>query len=219
MSKRIEINAGDRFGRFIVIKEMPKKAKNRYVLCKCDCGNIRNTSLSMLKAGKSKSCGCLKIDLAKKRSFKHGQCFTRLYHCWKGMKKRCLNPKCISYPNYGGRGIKVCNEWMDFEPFYKWAVVNGYKDSLTLERKDNDGNYKPSNCTWIPLAEQLNNTRRNIKLTYKAKTQTLMQWSKELKIAHSTLQRRLQLRWSIEKTLTSPIQVKYSKTKRGGNAR
>lgn len=121
-------------------------------------------------------------------AFKHGKYYTRIYRIYNDMKKRCYNHSMINYKNYGGRGIKVCDEWRnDFMNFYNWAMNNGYTDNLTIERIDVDGNYEPNNCKWITYKEQANNRRNNVHLTYAGKTQTMKQWAEELDIKYSTI--------------------------------
>lgn len=139
--------------------------------------------------------------------YKHGQANTRLYRIWDAMKTRCTNPNSRNYANYGARGISICPEWMkDFKAFYDWAIENGYADDLSIDRIDNNGNYEPSNCRWASKKEQSNNSRRNVFLTYKGKTQTLAQWCDELGFDnHWTICKRIKSGWSIEKALSTPI--------------
>lgn len=125
--------------------------------------------------------------------YKHGQFGTRLYNTWAHMKQRCYNPKNPSYENYGAKGIIVCNEWQDFEPFYNWARNNGYKDNLTIDRIDFNGNYEPANCRWATIEEQNNNKSDTNLITYNGKTQSLSKWAKELNIKMTTLKARIYL--------------------------
>ena len=106
-------------------------------------------------------------------NLKHGGAYERLNAIWRGMKYRCDNPNFGGYKNYGGRGITYCSEWKDYVNFRKWALENGYTDNLTLERKNVNGNYEPSNCTWIELSRQTSNTRKTVLITYRGKTQTM----------------------------------------------
>lgn len=136
----------------------------------------------------------------------HGQRNTRLYHIWTSMKQRCCNPNHKYYDLYGGRGISVCEEWLQFEPFYEWAKSNGYNDKLTIDRKDNNKGYSPENCRWTTQKVQCNNRRNNVMLTCNGKTQTLTQWSEELGIGIDTLWRRMNVYgWDVEKTLTEKV--------------
>lgn len=156
---------GKRFGRLVAIKETKKRDSRGYVvwLCKCDCGKEKTARSSHLLNKGIKSCGCLRKDVGKANIhyaianvFKHGRSETRLHQIWRGMKQRCLNPKKNGYKNYGGRGIKVCQEWIEsFSSFYSWAITNGYLKTLDIDRIDNDGNYEPFNCQWITKSENI----------------------------------------------------------------
>lgn len=123
--------------------------------CLCECGNISHTYINKVVHGAISSCGC------EKGNIKHRGKNTRLYSIWQGMKNRCLNPNACNYKYYGGKGIKICDEWVDnFEEFQKWSLSNGYRDNLTIDRIDVNGNYEPSNCRWATSYEQ-NNTHKS----------------------------------------------------------
>lgn len=146
---------GKRFGKLIVLKRVMNKNSRPCWQCLCDCGNVSEVLGLSLQAGRTKSCGCGRI--------KHNEYKSRLHGVWNGMKTRCLNPRMHSYKEYGGRGISVCSEWMDYIPFRDWAKANGYNPGLQIDRIDVNGNYEPSNCRFItPLENQQN--RRNVKL-------------------------------------------------------
>jgi hypothetical protein len=136
-----------------------------YWLCKCDCGNEKIVSRHLLRSGDIQSCGCLRKEIIKKKMTTHNQKFTRLYAIWCGMKQRCYNPHRKEYRLYGGRGIKMDDSWAsDFKTFYKWAMANGYNDTLSIERIDVNGNYCPENCKWITLIEQADNKQNSKKI-------------------------------------------------------
>ena len=122
---------------------------------------------------------------------KHNGKKTRLYTIWYNMRNRCDNTENKEYSNYGGRGIKVCKEWYSFIAFRDWAIKNGYKDTLTIDRIDNSGDYCPENCRFATLKMQANNRTNNHYITYKGKTQTLKQWAEELNIPYYRLRSRI----------------------------
>lgn len=135
----------------------------------------------------------------------HGKHNTRLYRIWGNMKGRCYCKSRREYKNYGGRGITVCPEWLhDFKAFYDWAMANGYADNLTLDRKEVNGNYEPSNCRWITNREQQNNRQDSYFVSFNGKTQTLAQWSVELNMCYKTLQKRIN-KWGVEKAFSVPL--------------
>ena len=134
--------------------------------------------------------------------------YNRLYRIWVNMKSRCLNPNFPKYPRYGGRGITICEEWLDFSSFEKWALSNGYSEELTLDRKCLDGNYEPNNCHWISNFQQQSNKSDNHFVTCNGETHTLAEWSRILKVKYSTLVTRASRGWSDEKIILTPIGVK-----------
>ena len=202
---------GQKFNRLTVIKRVENKGKNPMWLCRCDCGNETIVRGSHLTNNKIKSCGCYNKEVASKRLSTHLKSKTKLYKIWQNMKKRCYNEYSTHYQNYGGRGIKVCNEWLDdFMNFYNWAMANGYKEpkkshDITIDRINNNGNYEPSNCRWVDMKIQTNNRRHNHLITYKNETHTMSEWCDITGITKGALEYRLSAGWNIEKALTTPV--------------
>ncbi len=204
---------GQHFGRLTVINRAedyvsPKGHKLVQWLCECECGNRKNVSGSCLKSGHTQSCGCLNREISRKRLLTHGDSDTRLYHIWRSMIDRCSNSNDKNYHHYGGRGISVCEEWDDYVVFKEWALKYGYKEGLTIDRIDVDGNYEPSNCRWVDWNIQANNKRNNHYITYNNTTKSMMDWANEYNINYSTLRRRIRDGWSPEKALTTPVDSK-----------
>lgn len=205
MPKKLDIKPGDKFGKLTVISEAARQKDKRRFLCRCDCGGEAVSTVSNLRSGHTKSCGCHCNEVRRALKTKHEGSGTRLYEIWQGIKKRCLNPNKHAYKYYGALGIKVCSEWLSFEPFRDWALGSGYNDNLTIERRDCNGNYEPNNCIWIPLSEQNNNKSNSRFITYMGKTQTLRDWSRELGINYSTLHGRLCRGWPVSKAFGDAV--------------
>lgn len=206
---KINIKEGDIFYYLTVIKRV-ENAKNGHTrwLCRCKCGKETVVMSTHLTSGKIKSCGCWwqerKKDYCKTHGYSNKE---KLYGVWKGIKNRCYTQSHIGYKNYGGRGVIVCDEWKnDYLCFRKWALQNGYKEGLTIDRIDVNGNYEPSNCRWITRKEQSYNKTNSHYLTYNGQSKTIAEWSEITGIKSHTIQARInRLGWSIEKALTTPI--------------
>ena len=211
MGKHVNL-IGKKFNRLTVVRQTDKRDSNGNIiwLCVCDCGNMVEQRGGSLTSGHAKSCGCWHRErssvFAKKHLRTHGLRKHRLYTIWEHMKQRCYNVNNKSYKDYGARGITVCNEWRcDFLSFFNWAIDNGYRENLTIDRINNNGNYEPSNCRWATNIVQNRNKRHLHMITYNHKTQTLVEWSEVVGIKYNTLERRInKYGWSIERALTTP---------------
>lgn len=155
MISKIRDLKGQKFGRLTVISLTEKRNFYHVVwLCRCDCGNFREVVGNNLKSGQTKSCGCLHAEKNKTHAVKYGLSRTKLYSVWLGMKARCYYLRNKAYKYYGGRGIKVCRKWReDFISFRSFALTNGWREGLVIDRIDNDGNYEPSNIQFITKSE------------------------------------------------------------------
>lgn len=198
---------GNRYGRWLVIGEQTKDKK---CLCVCDCGTVKNVNVTNLISGKTHSCGCLISEVTMKRNLTHGGSKTRLYCTWSNVKRRCNDKKNSRYNDYGGRGIRLCNEWLEFDNFRKWAIENGYDENskygeCTLERIDNNRNYEPSNCKFASIKEQSNNRRSNHLLTFNGITRNITQWNNEMNYPRNLISTRIRRGWSDEKAITTPV--------------
>lgn len=205
MPKLID-QTGKRFGRLVVVKRAANSGRTTRWECLCDCGNVVTVRQPDLHAGRTQSCGCIHKEQLADRNRTHNLSYTRLCSIWRAMKVRCYSTKSKAYSNYGGRGIAVCDEWKNnLEAFYSWAIAHGYDEHLTLDRIDVNGNYCPENCRWTDRKTQANNTRSNRVIEYDGKRLTIAQWSSETGIKPHTIRRRLELGWTIEKALKTPV--------------
>lgn len=162
--KKLEV-LGKKFGRLTVTGEAERLGMNRQVHVLCECGTKKEVRVAHLTNGITQSCGCLQKEIAREAKYTHGDTNTRLHTIWIAMRHRCSNPNTNGYPDYGGRGIKVCTEWETYENFKIWALANGYKENLSIDRKDVNGNYEPSNCHWADATYQMRNRRKTSKET------------------------------------------------------
>ena len=173
---------GKKFGRITVLyRTNPSYGINNgaYWLCRCSCGKEKIIRGWHLTSGRVKSCGCKKKET---RSILKDLYKGRIYRIWVQLRNRCKNKNHYYYKYYGGRGINVCNDWdKNFKNFYNWAINNGYKENLTIDRIDLDGNYEPSNCRWITKKEQVYNRRNNIWINYNGVSMLLTKWLKFFK--------------------------------------
>lgn len=195
---------GKQYHRLTVIKAAARKG---YWICECKCGSRKEIYGGNLRSGRTKSCGCLNREKVIGRNTKHG--FTSgeerdpLYAVWANMRRRCNDDHNKWYQRYGGRGIKVCKEWADdFDVFHSWAMDNGYKTGLTIDRIDNDGDYSPQNCRWASAKEQARNRSTNHKITAFGKTMLLSDWSIETGIKITTILERIRRGWSPEQAVS-----------------
>lgn len=161
MPKRLKIETGDKYGRLTIVREVSAVKSKRIFICKCECSKKITISLNKIRSGHTKSCGCWRRNPESKANYTKDETHKRLYRIWSQMKRRCSIKSGREYKYYGIRGIKVCDAWLDFSEFKKWALSNGYEGNLTIERIDFNGNYEPSNCTWITQGEQTKNSRHN----------------------------------------------------------
>nr|DAU82701.1 MAG TPA: PVL ORF-50-like family [Caudoviricetes sp.] len=201
---------GMTFGRLTVLRFSRKIQKHYFYTCQCKCGNIKDVRSDQLTRGIAKSCGCLQKDIAKvvmaQTMRTHGMAKHPLHHIFNTMKQRCYNPKCREYKDYGERGIHICDEWLrNRSIFYKWAMENGYKKGLTIDRINVNGNYSPCNCRFVPMNVQCRNKRCNIVITYKGQTKILADWCTLLNLNYNAIYARLGRGWTIEKAFTTPI--------------
>jgi hypothetical protein len=185
---------GKRFGLLTVVEYLGSRAGARRWRCQCDCGESIESTTGALNAG-TKSCGCLQRHAAARACISrsvHGLTGTRLYVIWRAMRSRCSNPKNIGWKDYGGRGIRVCDEWSDFPVFKAWAFANGYDSHLSIDRRDNNGNYEPGNCRWATMIHQNRNRRSGFTpIVHDGQSLSVAEWSKKTGVPSATIRYRL----------------------------
>jgi len=208
MAATIKQLKGLRFGKLVVLEATARRSAGSVKwLCLCDCGNKVEVSSGNLRSGHTLSCGCHKKEATGKtckRIFtKHGHGKTKAqtptYRSWLHMKDRCNNPNNTEYKNYGGRGIKVCERWCDYSNFF--ADMGERPKGKTLDRKDVNGNYEPSNCQWATNKEQGNNKRTNRLIEYNGEIQTITRLAEKYKVRRSNLYYRLSHGYTVEEAI------------------
>ena len=193
-----------RFGALTVIERSPRRSSGCIMwVCRCDCGNVVTVNGRDLRVGHTKSCGCL----YRGRKPTHGMTKTRIYNIWQHMISRCNRTSDKSYDRYGGRGITVCDEWLDFKTFAEWSFSNGYEDNLTIDRIDNNKGYSPNNCRWATYKQQSNNRRCCKQYEMDGRKQNLKQWCEEFGVRYGTVVNRMRKGWSFERAISEPIHI------------
>jgi hypothetical protein len=197
---------GKKFNRLLVLRASGRDKYGQAIWdCRCDCGNEITATGYQIRNGRIMSCGCYLHEITVERDTKHGKSGIRIYRIWSGMKTRCTNKNRKEYKHYGGRGITVCAEWKDnFLSFYEWAMSHGYRDDLTIDRKDNDGNYEPGNCRWIKKPLQVLNYSQNKNYIIEGEKKCLSEWCRVFgvprKMVSFRIAKGLDILSSIEKT-------------------
>ena len=205
---------GMKINRLTAIRECGRNKHGHSLwLFRCDCGKEKVIEKFSVTRGTTKSCGCLNNEVRKSGANRrtHGMCHKRLHRIWQAMKSRCKAPEgSENYEWYVRRGIKVCDEWQQFAPFMEWALENGYRDDLTIDRIDYNGNYAPDNCRWATWEEQANNKRGVNKISYNGQTHTITEWSRITGLPRSTINARF-YRGERGSQLFRPIAKRYQK--------
>lgn len=216
--KRIEYREGELLGSLIFVSEAEKAVKslNRRAVFKCRCGNIFTTAIHMAKSGQSTSCGCEHKRMLIERLTKHGCSSggrqTSEYTIWKGIVSRCENPKERCYKHYGGRGVIMCERWRSNFSNFLEDVGPRPSNKHSLDRIDVNGNYEPGNCRWATQIEQMNNMRKNRRLTYNGESKTVSEWTRHLGFSKVLLHQRIfSYGWSVEEALSTPVGGKRDK--------
>jgi hypothetical protein len=213
LESREAIEPGTVFGRLTVIGIAPRsettKRLGRNYSCRCECGNITVARGDTLKAGKKKSCGCLQADACPLANRSHGESGSKLYMVRNNLISRCCVPNNPGYPNYGGRGITVCREWLDsYEAFAAWARANGYVEGLDIDRIDNNAGYSPDNCRWVTRGVNLRNRRNNYLFTAFGETKCLTDWAidQRCEVSVKTLKHRIKQGLDPDDVISRPSQ-------------
>lgn len=197
---------GERRGRLVVVAKSDRTKDGRTIVeCLCDCGNTAHVTLNNIRNGNTKSCGCLSNEVRAaraKKNAKHQMSGTAEYHAWEAIIQRCTNPKSQNYPEYGGRGITVCEKWRDFKAFFEDMGKRPPKTSI--DRIDNNGPYAPCNCRWTTASTQMKNTRKSNYFTVEGVRAHITDWGRESGITPNLIRARLRGGWSAKAALTTP---------------
>ena len=196
---------GKKFSRLEVMSLPFKKEgkREKYVICKCDCGTEKPFVARSLLTGNTKSCGCIQGET------RHNKSFSGEYFSWKGMIQRCENPDHTFYDLYGGRGILVCDRWHDFRNFY--ADMGERPKGTTLDRIDNFGNYEPANCRWATQKTQIRNMRANLLIYHEGRWATAVEWAELSPVDYATFLWRHKKAWGMAKIMSTPSKMTANK--------
>lgn len=184
-------------------------SKQGYVLCKCDCGTVREVVAYDVVSGKSKCCGCIGAKKTALRNYLNGTHHLSdhpIFHIWRGIKRRCYLKTDQHYKNYGARGIKMCEQWKnDFKAFYDWSINNGYKKGLSIDRIDNNQGYCPENCRWATAKQQANNRTTTVKLMWKGELLPFTIICEKEQVPYNLIRDRVcRYGWTLEKAINTP---------------
>lgn len=210
---------GRKFGRLTVVRRDGWIGKKNYVawLCRCECGQEVRKAGTLMVNGSTRSCGCYHMEVIR-RPWKHGGSETREYRIWGKMLERCKNPNADAFHRYGGRGIRVCDRWQEFEAFFAdMGPLPSPKHEI--DRIDNDGNYEPSNCRWVTHRENARNTSNTIKFQWNGEVVPLINLAESHGIKYGTLYCRVVVRgWPLERALLQPLRQLKSQGPRTNTA-
>ena len=220
MSNRIEVNPGDRYGRWSIVQELPERRsptngkRYRMVECRCECGTLRSLTLESLRQiAPSRSCGCIQREADVKGGHKnrtHGQSKSITYSSWAEMKQRCLNSNKVAHERYGARGIAVCKQWL--ESYETFLADMGERPSRrhSLDRyPDLNGNYEPGNCRWATHQQQARNRSNNVMLTFCGETMCISAWAERVGLPRKTIEKRLnKYGFTVDEALTLPLRAR-----------
>lgn len=204
--KSDSLNEGDVFGKLVFVRALGSEVggggkKEHRSLFKCECGREKSMVTFRVVSGASRSCGCVN------KGEEHGMTGTKIYYVWGMMRSRCTNPHTIGSELYAKRGIEICDEWKNsFPTFYKWAIANGYKEGLEIDRINNNGNYEPDNCRWVTKSENCNNRRDNVWVEYNGERLPLSIAIRKFSTMddYQMIQARIRSGWSFERAITTP---------------
>ena len=216
MTEKINM-IGKRFGRLTVIKENGKSKNGSLMyLCECNCGNVVTVRGISLRNGDCKSCGCLRKEVSSKGNSTHGHSNERLFNVWRCMIKRCYDVNHSSYYRYGGRGIGVCDKWLNnYEAFRDFMLANGYPQDAgpyeySIDRIDNDGNYDENNCRVVTAKIQSLNKSNNHRISFKGEEMTLTEAAQKCGLTNKQVFNRLDKGWDLKRALTQPLTQTYT---------
>lgn len=214
-SRHKPLVVGERFGRLRIasLPFMRPDCRGVHYECECDCGELTCARVDTLRDGTTASCGCLQAEngaivgkVTGPLNRKHGRSRHPLYEVWRNMNSRCHNPDGVAFERYGGRGIKVCEEWREsIEAFAEWALSHGWQHGLQLDRRDNDGDYEPANCRFVTPRTNSQNRCSNVQVEIDGETHCLTEWSRRLGINISTVVERRRRGLSDVEALTAPL--------------
>lgn len=189
--------SGERFGRLTALRLVERRDNNDHIwLFRCDCGAEVDRGIRLVKSGHTSSCGCLFREMVVERNTSHGLSGTKTYRVWKNMRARCSTPTDSDYADYGGRGIKVCDEWEDYPAFL--ADMGECPEGMSLDRVDVNKGYSADNCRWATAKQQARNKRSNHFISAFGETRTLAEWAEKYGLESSLIRYRIKAGWPTE---------------------